>query len=248
MEIQWVRHDKLASTNLYLQELMKQEKVEEGLVVLADYQEAGRGQGSNSWHSQAGENLLMSVLLFPAFLSASQQFQLSRLVSVSLCELLLSLGIKSLVKWPNDILVSGGKIAGILIEHGISGQRISYTIAGIGLNLNQKDFPKFPQPASSAILETGRSFPGGEVAEMLLSRMSYYYEELRGGNSKDLENKYLENLFRLGLPSRFEAGGDSFEGTIRGVSPFGELQVESQGHIRTFGHGEITLKETYRTG
>lgn len=248
MEIRWIRHDKLTSTNLYLQEQIKQKKVEEGVVVIADYQEAGRGQGTNSWHSRAGENLLMSVLLFPAFLSASQQFQLSRLISVSLCELLLSMGIDSSIKWPNDILVRGGKIAGILIEHGISGKLISHTIAGIGLNLNQKVFPEFPQPASSVILETGRTFPNSEVAEKLLARISFWYEEIRVGDSKDLESKYLESLFRLGTPSRFEAGGDSFEGIIRGVSPYGELQVESQGRLLTFGHGEITLKEAYRTG
>jgi len=248
MVIQWIRHDKLTSTNLYLQELMKRGKAEEGMVVIADYQEAGKGQGSKSWHSRAGENLLMSVLLFPAFLSASQQFQLSRLVSVSLCELLLSMGINSSIKWPNDILVSGGKIAGILIEHGISGQQISFTIAGIGLNLNQKVFPEFPQPASSAILESGRTFPKAELAEKLLSRILHYYEGLRTGNSKDLENKYLESLFRLDQSSWFEAGGDSFEGIIRGVSPYGELQVESQGRLATFGHGEIILKEAYRAG
>jgi len=248
MEILWIRHDKLTSTNLYLKELLKQKKLEEGVVVIADYQEAGRGQGDNSWHSRAGENLLMSILLIPAFLSASQQFQLSRLISVALCEHLLSLGIKSMIKWPNDILVKGGKIAGMLIEHGISGQNISHTIAGIGLNLNQKTFPEFLQPASSVILETGLTFLPGQVAEKLMFRISRWYEDLREGKHKELENKYVESLFRLGSPSRFDAEGDTFEGIIRGVSPYGELLVERQGHLQTFAHNQIKMKEAYRVG
>lgn len=246
MEIKWIRHDNLASTNLHMQKILKQKKVEEGLVVMADYQDAGKGQGANSWHSRKGENLLMSLLLFPAFLSASRQFHLSRLVSVAICEALESQGAHAMIKWPNDILCSRGKIAGILLEHGISGQSISHTISGIGLNLNQSEFPGFPQPASSLFLETGRKIPPKKFAEILVEKIRIGYQELSDGEEAELEKRYLDRLFRLGEASGFEAGAASFTGIVRGVNNLGELLVEWEGEIRSFGHGEILLKEAYR--
>lgn len=242
MEIQWKRHDKLTSTNLLLAEMLKQGLAVEGLVVMSDYQESGKGQGSNSWHSRSGENLLMSMLLFPAFLSASHQFHLSRLVSVALCEVLESLGLRPEIKWPNDVLVSEAKIAGILIEHGISGGSIAHTIAGIGLNLNQQDFPAFPRPATSVSLKTGRSVVPQEVAENLAHKIASRYEALQEGKAEELEQDYLHRLFRLGKPSEFEAKGESFTGSIKGVSPFGELLVEHKGELSPYSHGEILLR------
>jgi BirA family biotin operon repressor/biotin-[acetyl-CoA-carboxylase] ligase len=248
MEIRWIRHDKVTSTNQLVREMLKHQKPKEGLVVIADYQEAGKGQGVNSWHSREGENLLMSLLLYPAFLSASYQFHLSRLVSVAICEVLDSLGTIPVIKWPNDILCPGGKVAGILIEHGISGGSISHTIAGIGLNLNQSEFPEFPQPASSLFLETGRLTVPKEFAEKLGERILIRYQKLKIGEGRALMKEYLHSLFRLGERSMFKAGGDIFEGIIRGVSEYGELLVEREGELSPYSHGEIILKEAYRTG
>jgi len=248
MEIRWIRHDKVTSTNQFVREMLEHQKLKEGLVVMADYQEAGKGQGSKSWHSNEGENLLMSLLLFPAFLSASYQFHLSRLVSVAICELLESLGATSVIKWPNDILCPGGKVAGILIEHGISGGSISHTIAGIGLNLNQSEFPEFAQPASSLFLETGRLTVPQEFAENLVERILKRYQKLKIGEGHALAKEYIHRMFRLGERSMFDAGGDIFEGIIRGLSEYGELLVEREGELRPYGHGEIALNAAYRTG
>lgn len=247
MEIRWIRHDKLTSTNLLVADLLRKEKPREGLVVCSDYQQAGKGQGANSWHSSRGENLLMSLLLFPAFLSASHQFHLSRVVSVALCEVLNSLGADPVIKWPNDILCTRGKMAGILLEHGISGGSISHTIAGIGLNLNQSKFPVFPQPASSLLLETGRRTDPQEVAEILVDKIMFRYQKLKEGEEEKLEKEYLDRLFRLGEPSRFKAGDKIFEGIIRGVNEYGELLVEREGVLSPYGHGHISLKEACRT-
>jgi len=241
MESRWIRHDKLTSTNLFLSEMLKHQKPREGLVIIADYQEAGKGQGANTWHSHEGENLLMSLLLFPAFLSASHQFHLSRVVSVAICEVLESLGAVPSIKWPNDILGTGGKMAGILIEHGISGGSISHTIAGIGLNLNQSEFPEFPQAASSLFLETGRKTVPGEIAELLVQKIMAGYQSLKKGEEAALVKEYLRRLFKLGVRSRFQAGGIVFEGMISGISEYGELVVEKEGELLTFGHGEISL-------
>jgi BirA family biotin operon repressor/biotin-[acetyl-CoA-carboxylase] ligase len=184
----------------------------------------------------------MSLLLFPAFLSASHQFQLSRLVSLAICEILDSMGAPALIKWPNDLLSTQGKIAGILLEHSISGGKVLHTIAGIGLNLNQSVFPEFPQPASSLVLETGKKTNPQDMAERLVDRILNKYQTLKEGGEHALEEDYLQRLFRMGERSLFRVEEGEMEGIIRGLSEYGELLVESEGGLRPYGYGEISLK------
>lgn len=241
MEIRWIKFDSVSSTNQTLLGLMKQQVLQEGTIVTTDYQEGGRGQGEHSWLSNRGENLLMSLLLFPAFLSASRQFHLARLVSLALCDVLEPMGIEPRIKWPNDILTNNGKIAGILIENGIKGGHISYTIAGIGLNLNQTDFPEFEVPASSILLETGQPVDLQQIRELVAGNLQHRYLELKKGQTEQLEKAYEKKLYRMGMSSVFRSGEGTFEGFIRGVNEFGELLIESGGRIRTFGYGSISM-------
>jgi len=187
MRNRWIKHDSLASTSSFLSDLLKHQNMEEGSVVIADYQDAGRGQGEHSWESARGKNLLMSFLLFPAFLSASNQFQLSRVASLALCDALKTLGVETVIKWPNDILTARGKIAGILIEHSITAGTISRTIVGIGLNLNQTFFPSFPIPASSLRLETGKDVNVYEMGELVETCLMSRYQALKEGKTDQLE-------------------------------------------------------------
>jgi len=246
MRNRWIKHDSLTSTNSFLTDLLSEEHLEEGTVVIADYQDAGRGQGDHLWHSSRGENLLMSLLLFPAFLSASSQFHLSRVASLALCDALDTLGIPSVIKWPNDILTERGKIAGILIEHSITASHISRTVIGLGLNLNQTEFPDFRVPATSVHLETGRPVDVTEFGELVESRLMNRYRELKEGQTGPLEKEYLERMFMAGEPALFKTGEELFEGIIRGVSGYGELMVESEGGTRTFGHGTISIELNFR--
>ena len=242
MRDRWIKPDSLASTSTFLSDLLKHQDLVEGTVVIADYQDAGRGQGEHSWVSARGNNLLMSLLLFPAFLSASRQFHLSRVASLALCDALETLGIDSTIKWPNDILSAGGKIAGILIEHSITAGTISRTIIGLGLNLNQTVFPSFPLSASSLRLETGKDVDIAGVGELVEDCLMLRYKELKEGSVESLEKDYMERLFMAGVPSLFKAGEEVFEGRIRGVNDFGELMVEHKGETRTFGHGSISME------
>ena len=242
MRDSWIKHDSLTSTNSCLSALMKGKALKEGAVVIADYQDGGRGLGDHSWSSNRGENLLMSMLLFPAFLSASEQFHLSRMASLALCDVLEALDADPVIKWPNDILTTQGKIAGILIEHGITADSISHTIIGIGLNLNQTEFPLFQTPASSLFMETGKKVEVMEVAEQIEDALMLWYRELKEGHKVLLEEHYLDRLYWAGVPAVFRAGNEVFEGCIRGVTNFGELKVECEGKIRVFAHGEISMK------
>ncbi|MFO7934238.1 MAG: biotin--[acetyl-CoA-carboxylase] ligase [Bacteroidales bacterium] len=239
MGIRWITLDRVSSTNTYVAGLLKQEKVREELVVTANYQETGKGQGSSTWYSEPGRNLLMSVLLFPVFLSASMQFYLSRAVSLALCDFIRSRDIPPRIKWPNDILISGGKIAGILIENGVTGQSLSHSIVGIGLNLNQTIYPPFDVPATSMVLETGRTEVPRKTAEQLYGHLRLRMDQLEQGEYGPLEKEYLELLYRIHEVSSFIEGDRTFRGIIRGVNPYGELLVEEGGTTRAFGFREI---------
>ncbi len=235
----WIKLDKVASTNLHASSLLNGGRLKDEIIVVADYQDAGRGQGDHSWHSDPGKNLLMSLLLFPAFLSASSQFQLSRVASLAICDALDSLDMEPVIKWPNDILTPKGKIAGILIEHGIVGKNISHTIVGLGINVNQTDFPNFPVPATSISREKGITASLQTLAETVVDRIMVRYGELRNGQSAQLEQEFLDRLYLRDKPAIFKTREEKFQGIIRGVSNLGELQVERDGEIFTFSHGDI---------
>jgi len=245
MKNRWIKYDTVHSTNTSVSELIKQGTMEEGTVVIADYQEAGRGRGKHSWLSQRGENLLMSLLLFPAFLSASEQFHLSRVASLGLCDALEEVGVDPVIKWPNDILTARGKIAGILIEHGIISDHIAHTIIGIGLNMNQTDFPPFPVPATSLYLETGETTRVADMGKIVESCLLGRYRELKEGQQRTLEREYVRKLYKAGVSSEFKAGEELFEGIIRGVNDSGELMIETRGALRTFGYDAISMEVSH---
>ena len=227
------------STNAFLLEGIKLGKFKDEVVLTADYQEKGRGQGDHQWESSPGENLLLSVLLFPAFLSASRQFHLSRVTSLAISDTLVFTGLKPLIKWPNDLLVNRRKIAGILIENGITGQYLSHSILGIGLNLNQDEFPEFQIPATSVALETGIPADRDRLADTLLGALETRYNQLRSGAVRVLEEDYLEQMYLLGEQAEFVSGGRRFKGTIRGVDRHGELLIEQEGTTRSYGFQQI---------
>jgi BirA family biotin operon repressor/biotin-[acetyl-CoA-carboxylase] ligase len=241
MELKHIHLHEVDSTNSYLSRLGKEGGNRESLMLTTDYQEHGRGQGLKSWESEPGKNLLMSVLLFPEFLSAADQFCLSRIASLSACELLDSLGINALIKWPNDILVNGKKIAGILIENGITGKTLSHTIIGYGINLNQKDFPNFPVPATSVILENLSAVSRNEAAGKLLGILMKKYNRLSQGRVNQFEKAYLGRLYMLDRRTVFKYRNSLWEGIVRGTSPLGELLVEHGGNVEAYRFGEIEM-------
>ena len=125
-----------------------------GSVWVADFQTAGRGQRGNKWESKAAENLTFTILLRPAFLHPSQQFLISQIASLGVLRYLNSKGLEAKIKWPNDIYIGNRKICGMLIENSISADKMSASIVGIGLNLNQREFSSDAPNPTSLLLET----------------------------------------------------------------------------------------------
>ncbi len=150
--------ESLPSTNSYAAFLLKNEVIPEGAIVSAEYQTTGRGQGSNIWESENGKNLLISIILYPSIIYPASQFLISMALSLGICDFLKRFIPDCSIKWPNDIYVNDDKIAGILIENSIMGDKIESTIAGIGLNINQEKFlSDAPNPVSLSLI-TGKKY------------------------------------------------------------------------------------------
>lgn len=217
------------STNSYLKQLAKETLLQDETVVITNHQLSGRGQMGNGWLSRQGQSLTFSM--FKAFekLQIEQQFMISMTVSVAITEALKSLDIpKTAIKWPNDILSANKKIGGILIENVLEDSFVKYSIIGIGLNVNETDFPNLPQ-ASSLKLETGKNFQLEEVLDIILKSVFKNLNNLSTKDFSKMKRLYETNLFRKEMVSVFETPeGSRFNGIIKGVSDIGELLLETE--------------------
>ncbi|MBQ5617709.1 MAG: biotin--[Alistipes sp.] len=213
----------------------------EGDIILAQCQTAGRGQRGHTWESREGENLTFSLLLEPLFLPPSEQFLISECVALGVCDALLHYGIEAQIKWTNDIYIGDRKLAGILIEHKLQGSALARTVAGIGLNVNQKAFSDdLPNPISMA-QATGREFDREEVLQTVATSLMARYEQLREGGAKELQADYHQRLYRLGQEHCYALpDGSRFRGIIRGVEPTGALRIENErGELLSFLFKEV---------
>lgn len=231
------RFDTLPSTN---DEATAPQYVE-GDIIIAQRQTAGRGQRGHTWESREGENLTFSLLLEPLFLSPSEQFLISECVALGVCDALLHYGIEAQIKWTNDIYIGDRKLAGILIEHKLQGSALARTVAGIGLNVNQKAFSDdLPNPISMA-QATGREFDREEVLQTVATSLMARYKQLREGGAKELQADYHQRLYRLGQEHCYALpDGSRFRGIIRGVEPTGALRIENErGELLSFLFKEV---------
>ena len=137
------------STNVLCWKMFKERDIPEGLVVVADYQTAGKGQAGNSWESARGKNLLFSIVLYPHHIPIEEQFLISQAVSVGIKNVLDTVSDDITIKWPNDMYWKDSKLAGILIETSLFRNIISKAVIGVGLNVNQTEFiSDAPHPIS----------------------------------------------------------------------------------------------------
>jgi BirA family biotin operon repressor/biotin-[acetyl-CoA-carboxylase] ligase len=214
---------------------------EEGSVVLADYQTNGKGSGSNSWQSEKGKNVLLSMILYPDFLDADKQFHLSKVFSLAVLATVKHFlaGKEIVVKWPNDVLVQKKKIAGLLFQNTIVSGKIKQCIAGIGLNVNQIGFPVFSPPACSLASVAGNHFNRETVLEILLQQIDFYYNLLCSGGTEIIHNGYLANLLNYEKQAHYKSDGEIFTGTMKGITETGRLEMVIDGRRKIFDMKEI---------
>jgi BirA family transcriptional regulator, biotin operon repressor / biotin---[acetyl-CoA-carboxylase] ligase len=231
----------IPSTNTYAKAYISNSSPIDGTVILADKQTAGRGQAGNTWVAEPGQNLTLSIVYHAGFLAATRQFDLSIGLALGVRDTVEALlnSIDCRIKWPNDILVEGKKVAGILIENTIRGNHLQYTIAGIGLNVNQKTFPPDLVLASSLSTIAGKDFPVDKVLEILLSKIEVYFLQLRNGTHKNQKEMYLQQLYGMGEELRFEDIEGVFTGTIIGVDDTGKLLIKKNNEVATYDFKEV---------
>lgn len=223
--------DSLESTNKYC-EALDLLQVEDFTCYWAWEQTAGIGQRGNHWESATGQNLTFSLVLHPTFLPADHQFKLTEALSLGVVDFLKDFkGSKDLIKWPNDIYVAGRKICGTLVSTRLVGNTIATAICGIGLNVNQRDFPDWvPNPTSLALL-TGNEYALEPLLRQLLTCIEKRYKSLETGI--DPEPEYLAHLLNLGSRARYIYNEKEITATITGVDPYGRLllTVDDGRHI-----------------
>lgn len=228
------------STNTYLKLLVHETVVKDQTVVLAENQQKGRGQMGNGWLSRKGQSLTFSVFKRFNGLLAENQFIISIAVSLAIVKAFRDLGAPRVsIKWPNDILSGNKKIAGILIENVLEGPYVKHAVIGIGINVNEVDFPGLPQ-ASSLKLEMGRTLPLEEVLKIVLENSFDKLNSIPNQDFSEARKIYELNMFRKDTISVFEnAEGLRFNGIIKGISEIGELLMETEND----SVGKFQLKE-----
>ncbi|MDB5110163.1 MAG: biotin--acetyl-CoA-carboxylase ligase [Mucilaginibacter sp.] len=229
------------STNNFLKNLLTNSKpVPEGTVIMAESQFAGRGQQENKWHSEPGKNLTFSVLLNPAFLGVLNQFDLTRAISLGVYDALEPiLGAQLKIKWPNDIYYADKKLGGMLIENLIQGGQIKNSIVGIGINVNQQDFPAGTGNPTSIRQILHEDYDLRTLLSEICTHIEAYYLNLKAGKIVFLRNAYLNRLYWLNEPQKFKAQNEVFAGTIINVKETGLLVIKNNNNEER----EFSLKE-----
>jgi BirA family biotin operon repressor/biotin-[acetyl-CoA-carboxylase] ligase len=236
----------LGSTNTYLTELLRREKPPEGSIVRTNYQSAGKGQQGNSWESEDGKNLLFSIVLYPDMILPAGQFLISMVISLGIQDFLKKIISGCKIKWPNDIYAGDQKIAGILIENSVRDDIIENSVAGIGLNINQTDFPPFIPNAVSIKSLTGKDQDIDHILSNLVMTLDHRYKNLISGEFDQIRSDYISALYGINEFHSFKTVHGDLTGRIISVSDSGLLQVEDQfGKIHQFSFKEIEFTHLY---
>ncbi len=238
-----IKLDATESTNRYLKDLLAKNTLEDFTVVTCDYQKEGRGQRGNTWTSERGKNLTVSVLKHFSGFDVTGIPYLNLAVSLAILRALEGLAVPELkVKWPNDIMSGNKKICGILVETLLKGGQLKYGILGFGLNVNQITFENLTQAASLKNI-TGEDYDLKRVLVLILEQLQLYLENISECADK-LHLEYENALFRKDIPSIFiRNDGQRFQGTIQGISTDGRLLVvHEDGTKLSFYNKEVQLR------
>lgn len=242
MEEKIIRLKEIDSTNRFLREL-KDEQEDEMVVAVADFQTAGKGQGSHTWESEAGKNLLFSIKVNPRWVPVRQQFLLSMAGAIAIKEALETYVDGIMLKWPNDVYWNDKKISGTLIETSIDSKGIKTCIFGIGINVNQEAFHSdAPNPVSLRQI-LGHEVDKDELLQKVIEGFRRYYELLRRADYMDVSGIYHLSLYRRKGFHRYEDADGDFEGAFVEVEDDGHLILhDKQGVIRSYSFGEVKFK------
>ncbi len=235
-----LRLENIGSTNDYLLGL----KTSQEVCAVTDYQSAGKGMGSNTWESEAGKNLLFSILVHPEWLPITEQYLMSMAEALAIHEtIVLFLGEEGrevTIKWPNDIYWQDKKLSGTRIDGNIQGSRLQDLIIGTGINVNQEVFTgTAPNPVSMKQI-TGKTYSRDEILDKMLERFEHYAGVLKSGGKEEIMSAYHARLYRRTGFHRYEDKDGVFEAEIVRVAANGILTLRTkEGEERKYEFKEV---------
>jgi len=211
-----------------------------GTVVVTEEQTAGRGRMKRIWLSPRG-SLALSIILYPSVIHLPSLIMLASLAVVRSIGTVT--GLKAQIKWPNDVLINGKKVCGVLIESAVRGNRVDYAAIGIGMNVNLKptDFPEIMHQTTSLSDELGRDVSLVDITRRLLLEADGLYLSLPAGES--LYEEWRDNLETLGKEVRVVSGQARYDGIAESVNRDGSLMLRhSDGTLSQIVAGDVTLR------
>jgi BirA family biotin operon repressor/biotin-[acetyl-CoA-carboxylase] ligase len=231
------------STNDDALELASKTAPSDGFCLFTDFQTGGKGQYGRKWQSETGKNLLASYIFQTSFLRLEDIFCLHLMASLSVYHHLASQGLEGLkIKWPNDLLASGQKIAGILIQNSMRAHSLVHTIVGIGINLNQDQFSDGLEAVSLKML-TGKESDLSAQAESLYYQLMQRFELIRSGQWMEMLPEYNDLLAGAGSLAACETSeGNLFQATLKWVDREGKLWLESEGKLQSYSFGSLRIR------
>ncbi|MBR4234660.1 MAG: biotin--[Clostridia bacterium] len=237
-----IHYSTVDSTNRVLKELAA--AAQDGTVVLADAQTAGRGRLGRSWNSARGEGAYLSVLVKDTRITGGSVSALVFVCALACARALVTLSGAPdiMIKWPNDIVLHGKKLAGILCESGFENGSPVWTVCGIGINLTQDSFPPELPWAASVKSETGRVLTPRDAADAVLGEFDAALETLLTKGSAALLGELKPFSATLGREVRAEGEGISVSGKAIDIAPDGSLIVRTDDGLRTLRAGEVSVR------
>jgi len=238
----FIKLNEVDSTNNYAMNLVRQGMARNFECIWALAQNQGKGQRGNTWLSESGKNLTCSLVYFPLSLEAINNFYLSMTVCIAAKRFLEKICKGVQIKWPNDLYINGKKSGGILIENTLEKQNLKCSVIGLGINLNQSEFPEDIPNATSVFLNTGKLQDIEESLHLLYDLLTEGLKKLDLKLFPEIKSEYLENLYGLGHSLKFKDINGEFIAAIEGVENTGELVLRDKaGSQRKYSFKEVEL-------
>ncbi len=240
-------YETIDSTNEEAKRVFEKTK-RSGMIFLADTQEAGKGRRGRSWQSAPSTAIAMSYLLTPDF-PADRAPMLTIIMALATAKgIRNATGIDTVIKWPNDIVLNGKKLVGILTEMSADKNAVNYCVIGTGINVSVTDFPpEIADTATSLYLESGKKFPRAEICARIAEVFEDYYEEFC--RQKDLsvfKDEYNSICVNIGKRVRVLDPKGEYEARSYGIDDRGELIVERDNGEKTAVYaGEVSVRGIY---
>lgn len=237
-------YETIDSTNKKAKELAV-EGAAHGTLITADAQNAGIGRRGRSWSSEKNAGIYMSMLLRPE-IGADKASMLTLVAALAVGRVLVKL-CQPAIKWPNDIVLNKKKICGILTEMSLNGTEIDYVVIGIGINVNNKDFPEeICQTASSLFLELGKEIDREMLITEVWKQFAVYYEQfLQTEDLSRLQEEYEHILVNKEEKVKVLDPLGEYIGIAKGITNIGELIVDTGGELRYVSGGEVSVRGIY---